>query len=546
MGRRSGRAAARRANAAIGTTPHGFEAIADDEPMPEVPPSPDRDADPDAEVDDDDEEEREDDETEARNAGADEEEDRQGNAAADDEEDEDDDEDDEDEGGGGAGAGAGAGGGGARSQPLTSEPVIRRKRLGRPPKNKPPDWDLGVIVQPSEEAARPRRGRGGWRGRGGRRGTTAPSKPVQVIDKEGTTVDIVNDECVLPTDPEGETKVDELGYLQGGRDYRCRTFTVVGRGQRLYMLSTEPARCVGFRDSYLFFTKHMKLHKIIVGDEEKKDMIERDIIPHSYKGRAIGIVTARSVFREFGARIIIGGRRITDDYEVAQARAEGAVEGELADLTDPHVSGEAYNKNQYVAWHGASAVYHQNMPGAAPVVAEKVHHHVKKRRANVNDGNWMYEHALQASMYNANLSAIRRQQLSGVYDIHTNTMHLPATMQPTRARAHAIPAGSPESVSRRVARTFCVVDTACETPPTGIAATTYPGPDTGGDLVREFRGLAAVPDEVRALLPAECRAAFERAVEAEGQWAEKWPAEKEGMSRRAPDIDKAIVPYSMA
>lgn len=275
--------------------------------------------------------------------------------------------------------------------PPPAEPVVRRKRLGRPPKNKPPDWDLGVPVD--NDATPRRRGRGGWRGRGGRRGAQPAQKLQQTIDKEGTVVDIVNDECVLPEDPEGETKVDKLGNLKGGRDYRCRTFTVLGRGDRLYMLSTEPARCVGFRDSYLFFTKHLRLHKIIIDDDEKRDMIEREIIPHSYKGRAIGIVTARSVFREFGARIIIGGRRIIDDYEVAKARAEGVVEGEIADPTDKFVEGEPYNKNQYVAWHGASAVYHQSAPAVQTPTGKP---EAKKRRVNVNDTNWMLEHAREA------------------------------------------------------------------------------------------------------------------------------------------------------
>lgn len=46
------------------------------------------------------------------------------------------------------------------------QPVIRRKRLGRPPKNKPPDWDPMITV--TDDTPR-RRGRGGWRGRGGRK-----------------------------------------------------------------------------------------------------------------------------------------------------------------------------------------------------------------------------------------------------------------------------------------------------------------------------------------------------------------------------------------
>jgi chromatin structure-remodeling complex protein RSC7 len=276
-------------------------------------------------------------------------------------------------------------------------PMVRRKRLGRPPKNRPPDWDNMISVPASEVDNTPRRrGRGGWRGRGGRKPGVgqAPLKLRQAIDKEGTEADIVDDECVLPEDPEGETKVDRNGSLQGDREYRCRTFTVLGRESRLYMLSTEPARCVGFRDSYLFFTKHLKLHKIIVDDEEKRDMIDRDIIPHSYKGRSIGIVTARSVFREFGARIVVGGRRVRDDYRVADAIAEGAVAGELADPNDVFNPAEPYNKNQYVAWHGASAVYHQ-APAAAPdVLSGKPE--LKKRKVNVNNVNWMLEHARDA------------------------------------------------------------------------------------------------------------------------------------------------------
>ena len=276
------------------------------------------------------------------------------------------------------------------------EPVIRKRRLGRPPKNRPPDWDTLPIERPpprDPDAPPKRRGRGGWRGRGGRKSDRFQPTS-QAIDKEGTMLDIIDDEVALPEDPEGETKVDKNGNLQGGREYRCRTFTVSGRGDRLYMLSTEPARCVGFRDSYLFFTKHKRLYKIIVDEDEKRDMIEREIIPHSYKGRAIGIVTARSVFREFGALIIVGGKRVFDDYEVAKAKIEGVVEGELADPNDKFVEGEEYNRNQYVAWHGASAVYHQQGP-SVPLASGKPEI-IKKRRVNVNDTNWMLEHAREA------------------------------------------------------------------------------------------------------------------------------------------------------
>src|SRR5579859_1463211 len=121
-----------------------------------------------------------------------------------------------------------------------------------------------------------------------------------IYDSKGNPQIIENDEALLTEfDPEGEKKVDMDGNLQGGREYRCRTFTVLGREDRLYMLSTEPARALGFRDSYLFFRNNPVLYKIIATEAEKADMIERELMPPSYKGRAVGLVTARSVFKQY-------------------------------------------------------------------------------------------------------------------------------------------------------------------------------------------------------------------------------------------------------
>lgn len=274
----------------------------------------------------------------------------------------------------------------------------RKRRPGRPPKNRPPDWDatdgspstLRVTTPVKRRRGRPAASGGRWaRNRG-------PSHLSQVpVDKDGKMMEVINDEVSLPPNEKGDTKVDENGRLQGDREYRVRTFTILGRGDRLYMLSTEPARCIGFRDSYLFFQKHKMLYKIIIDDDAKRDLIERDIIPHSYKGRAIGVVTARSVFREFGAKIVVGGKKIVDDYDENAARERGDVEGELAVPEDKlPAPGEEYNRNQYVAWHGASSVYHTTTP-AVPMVGGKPID-PKKRRVPITDDNWMLEHARAA------------------------------------------------------------------------------------------------------------------------------------------------------
>ncbi|KAL4809599.1 chromatin remodelling complex Rsc7/Swp82 subunit-domain-containing protein [Aspergillus unguis] len=131
-------------------------------------------------------------------------------------------------------------------------------------------------------------------------------------------------------DDAGEKKVDADGNLQGDREYRCRTFTVPLRGKKLFMLATECARVLSYRDSYLLFNKNRSLHKIIATQIEKDDLIQQDILPYSYRSRQIAIVSARSMFRQFGSRVIVNGRRVRDDYWESKARKQGFTEEDLA------------------------------------------------------------------------------------------------------------------------------------------------------------------------------------------------------------------------
>lgn len=423
-------------------------------------------------------------------------------------------------------------------------PNARTRRVGRPRKHDTPDDGEG-----GSDTGTPRRARGGFRGhRGGRWGKVrgGPSRVTAApIDDEGNQLEIIDDEVELPEDPEGEPKVDKLGHLQGGREYRVRTFTIAGRGERLYMLSTEPARCIGFRDSYLFFQKHKYLYKIIIDDDEKRDLIERDLIPHSYKGRAIGVVTARSVFREFGAKIIIGGKKVIDDYDVNGARERGDPEGELAVPEDRlPAPGESYNRNQYVAWHGASAVYHTNAP-SLPVQGGKVIE-AKRRRVTVTSDNWMLEHAREAryvidrsrvcslltrfSRFNSILTMARKDNEHGIYDIHTNLMQEPADMQPTHARweevqteAHLVN-GTASShkfgpLNSVYTRNFRIHDLCLQSMP----ESKFPKPHFG----LEPQGLSSISSQIWSELPSECRAAFESELAKERDWNSQWLGEHE-------------------
>ncbi len=131
-------------------------------------------------------------------------------------------------------------------------------------------------------------------------------------------------------DEAGEKKVTPTGIMGGGRLYKCKTFYVPGRGDKLFMLATECARVLGYRDSYLLFNKNRSLYKIIASQDEKEDLIAQDILPFSYRSRQIAIVTAKSMFRQFGSRVIVDGRRVRDDYWEAKARKQGFTDADLA------------------------------------------------------------------------------------------------------------------------------------------------------------------------------------------------------------------------
>ncbi|RPB28291.1 hypothetical protein L211DRAFT_845379 [Terfezia boudieri ATCC MYA-4762] len=171
--------------------------------------------------------------------------------------------------------------------------------------------------------------------------TATPPKPAQpkpVVKALPTVRDHTTDQLTpegdeyLPRefDEEGDKKVLPTGHLVNGREYRCRTFHVPNRGDKLFMLATECARVLGYRDSYLLFNKNRSLYKIIATQAEKDDLIAQELLPYSYRSRQIAIVTARSMFRQFGSRVIVGGRRVRDDYWETKAKKQGFTEDDLA------------------------------------------------------------------------------------------------------------------------------------------------------------------------------------------------------------------------
>jgi chromatin structure-remodeling complex protein RSC7 len=144
-----------------------------------------------------------------------------------------------------------------------------------------------------------------------------------------------------------------------------------------------------------------------------------------------------------------------------------------------------------------------------------------------------------------------------VYDVHTNTMHYPKTMQPTHAKwvqindeaeTNGLTNGHTHEdeetptlfppVKPIYSRNYMIVDTAYETPE--FSNLGVPGPD--GDVHdMGFNGLASIPDDVKAELPPDCLAAFEEALAKEMAWKTKWGTEGSDGMRKAPTIDKGVI-----
>lgn len=305
-------------------------------------------------------------------------------------------------------------------------------------------------------------------------------RPEEVFfDEKGNEIEIKNDEVVMEDeDPKGVAKIDENGFLQGDRRFRIKTFTLLGKGERQYMVSTEPARLVGFRDSYLLFKTHLSLFKKVCTHEEKMDLIQRHLIPTSYKGRSVNLVTARSIFREFGARMLVGGKKVEDDFWEQKAIDRGDVPGEYADPEEAAATmGPSYGT-------GDHNPYQAQVTGSALVNYQ-------------TDPTWMYQVSLQTLEFNQTLTEQRNQVwLRGVKDTYSGFNFYPQASQPTRARVEKVAA-------------------VAEDDDTIECSIRYYNPD----VRRKVTGLALVPPEVFADLDDDVKAAvleqqaYERLVE---------------------------------
>ena len=199
------------------------------------------------------------------------------------------------------------------------------------------------------------RGEEGRISEGGSEAMIKPSPSAKVLPKiHDHVIDQLSahgDEYVeILHDGKGELKISKLGELSGGRTFKVRTFLIPNRGLKLFMLANECAQALKYKNSYeisdALFDKNRALYKIIANQSEKDDLISRGIVPFPYRSDEVALVTARSIFRQFGSRIIRNGRRVRDDYWESKAVEQGFTEDDVEGSEKP-----GWAKENYTTWY---------------------------------------------------------------------------------------------------------------------------------------------------------------------------------------------------
>ncbi|GMM35587.1 hypothetical protein DASC09_029120 [Saccharomycopsis crataegensis] len=151
----------------------------------------------------------------------------------------------------------------------------------------------------------------------------------------------------IMTDNAGEQKISKNGFFYD-KDQQDRivvsTFTLPGRGKRLFVVATDISKELQFRDSYLFLHKNKSLVKFVTNDQDKAFLIDHKILPAPFKSRTIGVITFRSLFLIYGARLLRNGIRIKDDYWEDLGKTQGFKESDPVYAHKSHRSSQSLGK----------------------------------------------------------------------------------------------------------------------------------------------------------------------------------------------------------
>lgn len=212
-----------------------------------------------------------------------------------------------------------------------------------------------------------------------------------------------------------------------GREYRVPTFKLPTRDETLFMFSKDPAALLGFRDSFVFLKKNVRLLKVHIDNVEKGFLVDSNLLRSTFRTREISVVTARSVFKQFGHRIIRKGRKGRDDYyyteevddgEEDQSEEEGLIIKEIIEQKQP-VPASSFLPHQQ-----------QNL-NLQNIGKNNLSHKLTLQDTTVNELNWMHNAAVSARQFNTSLFTYRRANPTN-YDLLTNVYQIPTNKQTLR------------------------------------------------------------------------------------------------------------------
>ncbi|KAI0089622.1 chromatin remodelling complex Rsc7/Swp82 subunit-domain-containing protein [Irpex rosettiformis] len=295
------------------------------------------------------------------------------------------------------------------------------------------------------------RGRGRGRPRGKGRLTTRSRRDRDeepIIEKEypedgpvryfrrynGEIVYIEGDEYVTGDLEKGDEKIDKDGNLLGGRQFKAQTFVLPGRHPtRRYMLAIDAARSSGFRDSLYYFRRNQMALKLNATQWEKDYLIDEGKLGTHLRTRSVTMITARSAYKLHGAKMIVNGRWIIDDYNepkvLEEITARGLKPGDpVGDLQDTStlaaeaamLAGEMGSSKQERSTGASLGMYRAGGPttlfggsGWGPY-SEGPLNAVKKSmltRDGVHEDNWMFVAAQRTLEMGEEWKKLRRAAL---------------------------------------------------------------------------------------------------------------------------------------
>ncbi|KAH8986945.1 chromatin remodelling complex Rsc7/Swp82 subunit-domain-containing protein [Lactarius hatsudake] len=256
-------------------------------------------------------------------------------------------------------------------------------------------------------------------------------KPFSIV--QGKVYVIEGDEFVTEDDARGDTKIDRNGNLLGGRRFKAQTFNLPNRHpERMYMLAIDAARTSGFRDSLYYFRRNPLAHKLNATPSEKEYLIEIGKLGSHLRTRSVTLITARSAFKLHGAKTLVDGRWVVDDYYEDKVLADitekglkpGDPVGELADPNAPSAAAlaaaELANAQKGDRAGGTQGIYRAGGPttlfgsaGWGPY-SDGPLNAVRKsllNRDGLNEENWMLTAAQRTADASAEWAKQRRRAL---------------------------------------------------------------------------------------------------------------------------------------